>query len=340
MNWRQFASSSRMLYALAALALVLLFAECMILALGGDLHAASATAWAGTWGTSYSAAQVVFRATTLLIVAVASEFALRAGVVSVAVEGQVGLACWVSAVVAVRFPVVGLLGAVVSGMLAAALLGAGIAWLYARRGVNVVLSGLLLNPLVAVLVSFGLAHGAGVHGTVRTASVSPDFRLARVDAWWHAAKGTSLSSAWVLAPLLLGFMCVYFARTVAGAETALVGLNPRACRAEGVPVERRVAQALLLSASVAALASLPLVFGGKGYFEDGMGAGLGFSGLAVAMMARGSAWRLGSIALGVATLEQAALACHAYLPRDAAGVLLALFLIALCAADAKKGRVQ
>ncbi len=337
MSWRQFAPSSRVLYTIAALALVVLSAECMVLALGGELHAASATAWAGTWGTSYSAAQVLFRATTLLVLAAASEFALRAGVVSVAVEGQGGIACLVSAFVAVRFPALGLVGAVLAGVLLAVFLGAGIAWLYARRRVNVVLSGLLLNPIVAVLVSFALAHGAGVRGTVRTASVPQSVQLTHMDRWWLAAKGSSLSSAWLLAPFLLVALHMYFARTVAGRETHLVGLNAQACRAEGVPVARRVTQALLLSAAVAALASLPLVFGGKGYFEEGMGAGMGFSGLAVALMARGNVLRLGLVALGVATLEQAALACHAYLPRDAASVLLALFLIALCAADAQRG---
>ncbi len=321
-----------------ALSLVFLCVEGTILALHGELHAAAFTAWAGSWGTAYSAGQVLFRATTLLILAIASDIALRAGVVSVAVEAQLTVACLVSAVVAVRFPSWMCFGAVMSGAAASLVVAACVAWLYVRRGVRVVLSGLLLNPLVAVLVSFALAHGAGMRGTVRTPSIDAAMTIARVDGWWQASRGSALSYGSLIAPLALVLSSLYFARTSVGRETVLVGLNERACRAQGIPTRRRVVQALLLSAAVAALGSLTLVFGGKGYFEEGMGTGLGFSGLAVAMMARGNSTRMLVYALCVATMEQAALACHAYLPRDGATVLLAIFLVAMCAADSIRTR--
>lgn len=333
MRWIWSASTVSTLIALFA---VLLAAELGVVALGGDLHDAVASAWAGTWGSGYGAAQVLFRASALAIVGVAADVALRAGLVPIGLESQIGAACLCAAVAGARLPSLGVAGAFAAGALAAMLIALIPAWLLIRRGMNIVMSGLLLIPPVSVAISYALAHGLAAPGTVHTPPLADSLRIEKLDQLWSGASGSSLSHVVWLSALIICSMPLYFRYTAAGRETLLIGGNARACRAEGVQVDKRLLLCLLLSALIASLVSLVLVFGGKGYFEEGMGAGLGFAGLSVALMSRGSAWKLAAYSAGVATLEQAALASHAYLPRDAASVLLAVFLIAVCAAGAQQ----
>jgi simple sugar transport system permease protein len=116
-------------------------------------------------------------------------------------------------------------------------------------------------------------------------------------------------------------------RSNAGREMQWVGQNPRACLARGIPVATRQVQAMLLSGALAGLVIAPMVLGYKGYYELGLGAGAGFSGIAVAMVGRHGPVQLVVAALVFGTLAQAGLAINAWIPKEAMGVLEALVIL-------------
>jgi simple sugar transport system permease protein len=128
---------------------------------------------------------------------------------------------------------------------------------------------------------------------------------------------------------------VWLARSRIGRETVLVGLSPRACAAERIPVARRVGGALLLSGAVAGLAALAPVLGYKGYYESGMGAGAGFGGIAVALLGRGNPVGLFLAALLFGTLEQGGLVINARVPMEVTTVLQGVVIVAVALADAR-----
>ena len=100
-----------------------------------------------------------------------------------------------------------------------------------------------------------------------------------------------------------------------------IGKNAEACRAEGIPVPRRLVQAMLLSGALAGLAMTATVLGYKGYYELGLGAGAGFTGIAVALLGRGHPLGIVLAAVLFGTLEQAGLAINAHVPKEAMSVL-------------------
>jgi ABC-type uncharacterized transport system permease subunit len=294
----------------------------------------------GTWGTAYGAGQVLFKATPLLFTGVAVNVALRAGLFNIGAEGQLTIASLAVAAVAAKLPIASPPLVAIPLAFAVAMLAGG-AWavvpavLRVRFGAHEVISTIMMNRIADCLVSVAFALGLARAGTVRTPDVAPGARLTRLDALFGALHGSAASFALPIAIAVAFLAAAWLRRTRTGREIELIGLNARACAAEHVPVSKRLAEALILSGAVAGLASFATVLGYKGYFESGLGAGAGFGGLAVALLARNSALGLVLAALLFGTLEQGALSINAIVPMELTIVLQGVVIAAVAAADAR-----
>jgi simple sugar transport system permease protein len=94
---------------------------------------------------------------------------------------------------------------------------------------------------------------------------------------------------------------------------------------------------MLLSGAVAGAAMTATTLGYKGYYELGLGAGTGFTGIAVALLGRGSPLGLVLAAVLFGTLDQAGLAINARVPKEATDVVEALAIVLIAAAPAGEG---
>ncbi|MFO0665939.1 MAG: hypothetical protein U0174_18455 [Polyangiaceae bacterium] len=293
----------------------------------------------GTWGTGYGIGQVLFKATPLLFAAVSFDVAKRAGLFNIGAEGQLAVGSIVAAVVATKLSWAPWPLAVPIALLASAGAGSAFAALPAvlrvRFGAHEVITTLLSNRLADVLVGFLLASGVALTGTVRTPDVAASTLLPRLSKVLSFFHGSAASVAFVLA--LAAAVCapLYFRRTLAGREMALVGHGAEVCKVQKIAVGKRTLQAMLLSGAVAGLAASATVFGYKGYFEQGLGAGAGFTGIAVAMLGAGRPSLMILSALLFGTLDQGGLAINGYVPREIMQILTALTIGGVALADAK-----
>ncbi len=298
----------------------------------------------GTWGTSYGAGQVLFKATPLLLAGVAVELALAGGLFNIGVEGQLAVASLAAGVVGSRLPS-GLspLLALPIAMLVA--MAAGATWavipalLKMRFDAHEVISTIMMNRVADGLVGLLLASGLGLFGTVRTADVVPGARMPRLSALLPALEGSAASFAIVLAVAIAALVVFGRERTRFGRELRLIGCNAHAMGAERVPVRHRLGQALVVSGAIAGLASVATVLGYKGYFEEGLGAGAGFGGVAVALLGRG---RLGGLVLSAllfGTLQQGGLSLNAHVPKELMEILQGVVICAVALADARVRRL-
>ncbi|CAN5546742.1 ABC transporter permease [soil metagenome] len=291
----------------------------------------------GTWGTPYGIGQVLFKATPLLFAGLAVEVAFRAKLFNVGVEGQLAVASLA----------VGVCGSHLGGwpsilawtvlalvaMAGGALWALGPALLRARLDAHEVITTIVANRVSQIGITAALAAGLAAHGSVRTADLPAAARLPRLATFVSAFEGSAASVAVVAAVLTVAAVLVLLPRTRFGREIELLAKNPTACRAEKIPVDRRMAQALVLSGAIAGLGSLGTVLGYKGYYEQGLGAGAGFTGIAVAMLGRGRVVPLIVAALLFGTLAQGGLAINAHVPMEMMEVLSAIVVVAVAAAD-------
>ena len=271
-------------FAAVAFALALLTVG---LALAGyDATAALTAMVRGAVGSPYAFfSQTLLRATPLILIGLAVSFAFRSGALNIGAEGQFYAgaiaATWVGVHmgrVPAPFAIVLVLAA---GCGAGLLWGALPAWLRVRFGVLEVITTLLLNFVAESLVSWMVT---GPMQEVRRAYPQSD--PIAVTAHLPLLTGR-LHLGFVLALLLAGACWAFFARTRLGFEFRAAGAGPRAAEAVAkIPVTRRLAQALLVSGAIAGLAGGVEVSGVSYALFQNLSPGYGFTGIAVALLAR------------------------------------------------------
>jgi general nucleoside transport system permease protein len=294
-------------------------------------------AFEGTWGTPYGVGQVLFKASPLILTGVAFHVALRAGLFNIGAEGQLALGSLAGAVLAASLPAgTPALIAIVVSLAFAMLTGVAVAvvpaLLRARRGVHEIISFIMMNRIAEILVPWFLVAVLGA-AALRTADVAPGAALPRLDVVFPALRGSAASFAFPIAVAAAFGAHAFLEKSRVGREMRWVGINPEACRAEGINVRRRLMQAALLSGAIAAAAMIATVLGYKGYYELGLGAGAGWTGIAVALLGRGRPLGIVLAAILFGTLEQAGLSINEVVPKDAMTVLQAIVILLVAIAN-------
>jgi len=220
--------------------------------------------------------------------AVAAAIGFRMGLFNIGVEGQYTLASYVAATFAGAALLPGFLN-VFATLLVAMIVGAlwaGIAGLLrTTRGVSEVISTIMLNAIAGILVGY-LLNRYGVKGgnSVRTVAISSG---AHMPGW--SPFGATAGPIWgltVLAVVVGVAFWVLLNKTRFGFDLRATGASQTAAVASGIKVNKMVLAAMLLSGGVAGLIWMPAFFGAAYSYGTTFQAGLGFTGIAVALLGR------------------------------------------------------
>jgi ABC-type uncharacterized transport system permease subunit len=291
-----------------------------------------------TWGDAYGIGQVLYKATMLSFTGISVAVAFRAGLFNVGVEGQLLLGGFAAAVVGAWLSpsmpgIVVMLFSLLAGAAAGALWALLPAILRAYRGAHEVISTIMLNFLAASLVNYLLTEGGfAVEESVHTKPVAAGAMLSRLSAYISPFSGSAANTSILLAAIVAVLYWFIFAKTRLGYQLKSFGLSPEAAVTNGISASRMIIIAMLLSGAVAGLGSINFVLGYRGYFEENFSAGIGFLGIAVALVARNSPSMIPVAALLFATLSQGGLAINARIPKDLIDILQGVIIIAVIAA--------
>jgi ABC-type uncharacterized transport system permease subunit len=154
----------------------------------------------------------------------------------------------------------------------------------------------------------------------------------RIAEFVGAFHGSALNVTLFLALAAAAAVSWYLFRTRAGYDLRAVGLQPEAAESGGVRVGAVWVRTLALSGALAGIGGVNYVLGYKGYYEEGFAAGMGFLGIAVALVGRNNPWGVVLAALFFATLSQGGLAIHALVPKQMVEVLQGIVILAVAAA--------
>lgn len=303
---------------------------------GFDSGLALGAMWRGAFGSWYAlTSATLVRAIPLILIGLGIAFAFQAGAFNIGAEGQFYAgaiaATWVGlhagewpSIVAVTFPLL-------AGVSAGALWIAVPVWLRHRFGVLEVISTLLLNfvaeALVSLMVLGPLQESRGVYP-----QSDPIADSARIPF----LPGTRLHWGFIAAVLLALLLAFVRSRTLWGFRFRAAGANPRAALVSGrLPVSRLIGIALLISGMLAGLAGGMEVTGVSFALFQNLSPGFGFTGIAVALLARLNP--LGIIGTGIlfAALETGAAAMQrdAGVPSVAVYVVEAVIIIVVLLTD-------
>jgi general nucleoside transport system permease protein len=332
-NGEQLEDAARSIGVSAAAAAFAFLASLIIVALSGNSAAdALQTFWDGAFGTKQAFAGTLTKMIPLSLVAVGWIVAFSAGRINVGFEGQILMGGAAACVVGLE--ITGLPAAlhlplgVLAGALGGAALGGAAAWLWARRGVNEVISTLILSFVAIQFVSWLIRHPLSrSEFSFMTEAVQESAR------WPNLLSQTPLSWDFVLVPLLLVAVAFVMRRTVFGYHLRLTGANEDAARHAGVEPVRIGVVALMLSAALAGVAGSSLILASETYtMSDGFSSGYGFDGIVVALLARNAVAGVLPAALLFAAFRQSAGLLEARLDIASELVLLIQGLVVLALA--------
>jgi simple sugar transport system permease protein len=318
-----------------AVLLALAAASALIIAVGGAPLAVYHLLLSGTWGNGYGIGQVLFKTTPLIFTGLSVALALRAGLFNIGAEGQLTMGAFLTALVgahAASLPaIVAVPLALLAGLAGGALVGAIAGALKAWRGAHEVINTIMLNFIVrAVMVGLG-AH-LFEREQIHTAPIAASARLPRLSAWLAALHGSAANASLLLALAVALVIWWLLERTRTGYRLRAVGASPDAAATSGISVPRVQFGALTLSGALAGLVGANFVLGYKYYYEDGFSGGMGYMGIAVAVLGRATPLGVVLAALLFGTLSQGGLAVNAVVPKEIVDVLTAVIILAVAAA--------
>jgi simple sugar transport system permease protein len=154
--------------------------------------------------------------------------------------------------------------------------------LRAYRGVNEIISTVLLNFIAIQLVRYFLGGPFREPGATDPHSSPVPHQLPRILPDTSANLGFILG---LVAALVVGYALV---RTTAGLQLRALGGNPTAARYAGVRDRVAIIATMTISGSFAGLAGSVEVIGFQHRLYSGFSPGYGFEGLLAAIIARGS----------------------------------------------------
>ncbi|WP_062207241.1 ABC transporter permease [Streptomyces sp. NBRC 109706] len=258
------------------------------------------------YGTkSDSQVWILNKAIPYYLSAVAVAIGFRMNLFNIGVDGQYRVAAFFAAVVGgalslpgfIQIPVI-LLVAMVCGGIWAGIAG----YLKATRGVSEVITTIMLNFIAGSLIAYFLQAGrlAEREGNiVHTPDIPESSHFFEIPTSVQAIQGT------VVIAVVIGIAYWFLlSRTRFGFDLRAVGRSESAAEASGVSVSRTVITAMLLSGAVAGLVGMPTLLNDSGNYGNDFPEGLGFTGIAIALLGRNHAVGMAFAALLWAFLER------------------------------------
>lgn len=281
--------SQLLLYTTPVLAVVITIVAGLVMfaAMGKDPFHAISIIFFMPWTDTFNVAEMMVKATPLILIAVGLSFGFRAGIWNIGAEGQFTIGALTGGMVALAcyemegfwiLPLMCVAGAL-GGMAWAAIP----AFLRTRFNANEILVSLMLTYVAVLLLS------VLVHGPLKDPDGLnfPESRLFNESAILPIMiEGTRTHIGFLVAIVVAAIAWVLLGRHIFGFQIKVAGQAPRAARFGGFVEKHVVWKCLLISGGLAGLAGLFEAAGPVGQLVPALPVGYGFTAIIVTFLGR------------------------------------------------------
>ncbi|MET8769246.1 ABC transporter permease [Streptomyces sp. NPDC004658] len=244
-----------------------------------------------TYGfASDSQVYILNKATTYYLAGVAVAIGFRMNLFNIGVDGQYRLAAFIAAVLGGALTVPGwiaipliILCAMATGALWAAIAGV----LKVTRGVSEVIATIMLNSIATAVIAYLLQPGK--LGQLDQAGTLVSTKPLPSSSYFFSFDTGPAGELWgfIVIAVLVGVAYWFvLGRTRFGFDLRTVGQSETAAAASGVGVKKMVATSMIISGAVAGLIGMPTLLNDSHQFSNDFPAGIGFTGIAIALLGR------------------------------------------------------
>ena len=257
---------------------------------------AYASMFSSALGNMNGIGETIREATPLIFTAIGFAIASTAGFFNIGLPGQ-AQAGWLSSIWVVlanpNMPKVILLPlAVITGILAGALVAGIAGWLRAQFGTNEVITTIMINYIVLYSCQYLMQQVMSSKlridtDTTKTITANGSLKI----NWLSSMFGDSRINAGIFIALVAVFLYWYLMKkTTTGFEIRSVGTNAAASRYAGMSAKKNIMLSMLLSGGFAGLGGVVQGLGTyQNYFTQTTSLDIGWDGLSVALLGGGTA---------------------------------------------------
>lgn len=278
---------------LLSVVLAMAIGSIIIAASGHDPVAAFAALLQGAFGGPLQIGETIMRATPLVFTGLAVGFGFRANLFNIGAEGQLIMgslaAAWLGIVFAGLPPLIGIPLILVG----AALFGA--AWAFipallkAKVGAHEVITTMMFSWIALYLTSWIVGGPLADNSAIpQTPMLSDRVWLPTFDKMIPGLVPVRAHLGFIIALVAAVLVALILRRTTLGYEVRAVGFNPTAAENSGISIAKTTVWALCISGALAGLGGASEVLGVQHRMFDQVsaGSGFGFTGIAVALLAK------------------------------------------------------
>ncbi|HEX5708185.1 MAG TPA: ABC transporter permease [Pyrinomonadaceae bacterium] len=252
----------------------------------------------------------LFQATPLIFTGLAVAVAFRCGLLNIGAEGQLYIAAFACAWVAIKLggvtvqatggpplssPWANLPAVLLVPLAILAAIGAGALWgaipgfLKARFGSHEVINTIMLNFVAVAIVSYFTQYHYRIPGDpiLQSAPISEAAHIPRMGSFIPGLpERIPLNVSFLLAIIACALVYVFLWRTKWGYEIRATGANPTAAEYGGISTGRQIVLAMAVSGGLAGMVGINEVMGYRYRYYEGFSDNYGFTGIAVALLGR------------------------------------------------------
>ncbi len=293
--------------ALAAVLVGLVVSAVVLAAAGFNPFAAFSALLKGAFGRPKYIANVIIKATPILLTGVSVAFAFKTGLFNIGAEGQYIIGTVFATIVGIKLnlpmplqvPIV-----LASGIIGGAALGAFVGWLKAHFGIHEVITSIMCNWIAFYFCNF-VVMSKTFHKPASTSAypINSSSYTMILGNWKKSAAGkeflknipwlreillkTDLNGGFIFAVVVAVLIGFVLTRTKLGYELRAVGFNRDAARFSGISVERNIILSMLIAGAISGLAGALTITGITPHTITQLNAmeSYGFNGMSVAFIA-------------------------------------------------------
>lgn len=288
--------------------LSLAIAVALILLVGSDVAKAITGFIGGIFGSTYAIAEVLVKATPLILCGLGIAVGLRSGFTNLGAEGQLYMGAIAATSVALSLPglpkIIMLPLMVLAGFLLGGIWAVIPGFLKAKFKISEVILTIMFNYIAINIVGI----------LVRTVLKDPDYPYPMSAEFSSSAflppllQPTRLHAGLIIALLCACLIYLLVWKTPLGFQLRAVGLNPRASKCSGISVYKCIIISALLSGGLAGIAGVSEVAGLHHKLLEGLSPDYGYVAIIVALLGNNHPVGVVVAGLGIAALQVGSLA--------------------------------
>ena len=255
-------------------------------------------------------ANVIIKATPILLTSLSIAFAFKVGLFNIGAEGQYIVGTIAATITGILFDLPAIIQVplvIISGMLAGAIWGGLVGFLKAKFGIHEVITGIMFNWIAFYLCNF-VVNTERFHqpNSTGTYPISESSYTMILGSWKTSEAGraffaehpilselilkTDANFGFIIAIAVAFLIAFMLKKTTKGYELRAVGFNEHAAEFAGINVKKNILHAMLIAGAVAGLAGALTITGIAPHRISTLGSfeNFGFNGMSVALIAGSS----------------------------------------------------